>query len=484
MLIHVHQTHITLGDFLTIKNEFKKQLKVGGLHLFPRNFLTGLNPYGLRSLYSFRSDAKQCFQEIVELVSKEGQDDAYFIFGGFDDKGDHKLFSLNKQDGLKVILENETVKLANLKIIINPKILSKPHDLAAFYYEEAYFFNQEVKQIEASLKAINKMATGIILKEVGFIDGEIYSGGTLLLSKDGTGIKKLSLFKEDSYTYEALSSFENSYQKNDFIKEAFMALTFSLKEFSLQNKIKKISVALSGGMDSSLVLALLKLSLKDEVEIEALYLPSIYSSSLSFDLSLELCQNLGIKLHSLPIKFLHSTAKNLFSQHFPSDEFSGLTEENIQARIRALILYTRANQSQSIAINCSNKSELLVGYSTQYGDSVGAISPLGDLYKTEVYALAHYINTLYKNIIPEKIITRAPSAELRPDQKDQDSLPPYEELDQKLEKLINGLEIKDAKIHNLYINSEFKRKQFCPIIKLTEYGLRNKITMPTRYYKN
>jgi NAD+ synthase (glutamine-hydrolysing) len=260
-------------------------------------------------------------------------------------------------------------------------------------------------------------------------------------------------------------------------EEVLRALMFGLQEYAKKSGFKKFLVALSGGIDSALVLAIVKLSLKADQSLEAIYMPSIHSSSLSTQLSEEMCQRLGIPLTYLPIKFLHSAVKNAFTQTFP-EPFQGLTDENIQSRLRGALLYTRSNQTGAMVINTSNKSELAVGYSTQYGDSVGAISLLGDLYKSEVYALAQHINLKHGNPIPEGILSRGPSAELRDNQLDQDSLPPYERLDPMLEGLLSfrlgkkelqmlGFsENEITKVLHLYLKSEYKRAQFCPILKV------------------
>ncbi len=275
------------------------------------------------------------------------------------------------------------------------------------------------------------------------------------------------------------------------------ALQFGLQEYAGKTGFNKFTVALSGGMDSALVLTLIRLSLKKGQSLEAIYMPSQYSAGLSYDLSLALCTNLGVPLYTLPIKFYHATIKNNFNDIFGAP-LEGLANENIQSRLRGTLLYARSNMINSLVVNTSNKSELAVGYSTLYGDSVGAISLIGDLYKTEVYRLSQYINTLHPGLIPEGIITRPPSAELRENQKDEDSLPPYERLDPMLEGLLSyRLSMKELsdmgfsenelkKVFNLYAKSEYKRNQFCPIIKVKAksfgFGYRIPITKEQQIY--
>ncbi|MBT4792426.1 MAG: NAD(+) synthase [Halobacteriovoraceae bacterium] len=280
-------------------------------------------------------------------------------------------------------------------------------------------------------------------------------------------------------------------------QEVLEALCFGFQEYATKSGFSKFTIALSGGMDSALVLTLISLCLKKGQTLEAIYMPSIYSSPLSYDLSLQLCQKLNIPFKSLPIKFMHSTGKNLFTQTF-SDPFDGITDENIQSRLRGLLLYARSNQVGSMVVNTSNKSELAVGYSTQYGDSVGAISLLGDLFKSEVYHLAKYINAKYDQLIPEQIITREPTAELRPDQIDAHSLPPYDRLDAILEGILNyrysfedltklGFSPEEVELtFNLYRKTEYKRYQFCPIIKISSksfgFGYRIPLSKHSQFY--
>lgn len=312
--------------------------------------------------------------------------------------------------------------------------------------------------------------------------------------------KKIESLKKDN-TWESLfsPSFEDSKKGKTRMKvysdselaEMLEGLCFGFQQYAQKCGFNNFTVALSGGIDSALVLTIARLSLSENQSIEAVYMPGLFSAGLSYDLSLELCKKLGVRLYSLPIKFFHSSIKNAFSSSF-NQEMQGLADENIQSRLRGALIYARSNQIGSMVINTSNKSELAVGYSTQYGDSVGAISMLGDLYKTEVYQLSHYINKRYNQLIPEALIQRAPTAELRENQKDQDSLPPYEDLDCILEGILcyrlNLEQIVELgfkqevveKVYKLYKNSEYKRRQFCPIIKVKSksfgFGYRVPIT--------
>ncbi|MBC7430140.1 MAG: NAD(+) synthase [Bacteriovorax sp.] len=265
---------------------------------------------------------------------------------------------------------------------------------------------------------------------------------------------------------------------NQGCKEILGALILGIRDYSLKNGLKKFTIALSGGMDSALVLTIIKLMQKTmPLELEAIFMPGFFSSSISFDLSYDLCRNLGVKLTTMPIKFIHSTIKTAYKDNFGA-ELKGLADENIQSRLRGALIYMRSNDMNSAVLNTSNKSELAVGYSTIYGDSVGALSVLGDLWKSEVFELAHYINANHGNLIPSDIISRPPSAELRENQEDSQSLPPYDRLDPILEAMLSsrfspadlikrGHQKEEVlKVYSLLTKSEYKRKQFCPILKV------------------
>ena len=235
-------------------------------------------------------------------------------------------------------------------------------------------------------------------------------------------------------------------------------------------------MAVSGGIDSAVVLTLASQAMGAE-NITAFSLPSMFSSRGSKEDAIKLCNNLGVQLHQIIISDLYSKFNSSLS-----DLFNGLppdtTEENLQARIRAVLMMAFSNKTKSILLATGNKSELATGYSTLYGDLSGALLPIGDLFKTQVYELAKHINK-DAMIIPMETIKKPPSAELKFDQKDEDTLPPYEQLDKILQlHLINNLTTKeiveegfDLKIVEDILNrvgiTEHKRFQAPPVLKIS-----------------
>ncbi|MBR5018973.1 MAG: NAD(+) synthase [Bacteroidales bacterium] len=191
---------------------------------------------------------------------------------------------------------------------------------------------------------------------------------------------------------------------------------------------KKAVLGLSGGIDSAIVAAVAVDALGAE-NVHGILMPSQFSSLSSVTDSIELANNLGISYDIVPIEKIYKRSMIEMFRWFELGKWS-VAQENIQARIRGMILMTWSNRFDALVLNTSNKSELFTGYGTLYGDLCGAIMVIADLYKVQVYELARYENTLYdKEVIPESILTKAPSAELRPNQKDSDSLPEYEQLD-------------------------------------------------------
>lgn len=276
------------------------------------------------------------------------------------------------------------------------------------------------------------------------------------------------------------------------IREIHDALILGIRDYFCKMGFKKATLGASGGIDSAVVQALAVEALGKE-NVHALLMPSQYSSSHSILDAEQLCLNLENKYDVVPIKNVYESFLQTLKPLFKDLPFS-VAEENTQSRARGNILMALANKFGYILLNTSNKSELATGYGTLYGDMAGGLSVLGDLYKMQVYALAKYINK-DKEIIPNNIIIKEPSAELRPGQKDTDSLPDYPILDRILylyidlrqglkEIIAQGYDEKlVAKILKLVNTNEYKRNQFCPIIRVSSkaFGVGRRLPIVAKY---
>jgi NAD+ synthase (glutamine-hydrolysing) len=223
--------------------------------------------------------------------------------------------------------------------------------------------------------------------------------------------------------------------------------------------------------------------------VHAMLMPSGFSSEGSVNDARQLSENLGNPFEIVPIAGLYDAFNHALHPMFKGLD-TDVTEENIQARVRGILLMAASNKFGHLLLNTSNKSEMAVGYSTLYGDLCGGVSVIGDVFKTRVYALARHINEVHGAVIPEAIITKAPSAELRPDQKDSDSLPPYEELDPLLQAYIEACKGKETLIQEgfgealvnrvlkLVDRSEYKRYQAPPILRVSRRAFGQGRRMP------
>lgn len=266
-------------------------------------------------------------------------------------------------------------------------------------------------------------------------------------------------------------------------------IVLGIQDYARRCGFKSVVVGSSGGIDSALTLALAVEALGAE-NVFAITMPSVYSSEGSVSDSVKLCENLGIKLYTHPIKSLVEGYREEFGAAFKPEVLAGLALENLQARIRGTILMEFSNAFGSLLLTTGNKSEISVGYCTLYGDTSGGLGPIGDLYKTEIFELCRHINeSAGREIIPNNIITKPPSAELAPGQQDTDSLPPYELLDEILKWHIEGARLSAAefkvacgkveelrnsaegtalveRILKMVARSEYKRRQAAPIIRV------------------
>ena len=324
----------------------------------------------------------------------------------------------------------------------------------------------------------------------------IFDGGSLVINSNTNVFYEMSYFKEEINYFSLDDLKKNSTQVSEQPKDKITlihdALILGIKDYFQKSNLKKCILGLSGGIDSAVVCKLAVEALGSE-NVHALLMPSKFSSSHSVSDAKELAKNLRIKYDIISIEGIFDSVNKTLSPFFAGKPFD-LTEENIQARSRAILLMAMANKFNYVLLNTSNKSEFSVGYSTLYGDMSGGLSVLGDVYKTQVYELANFINR-EKTIIPKNIITKAPSAELRPDQKDSDSLPEYDVLDkilfQYIEKRQGPNELVQMGFDKTLVDrtlklvntSEYKRNQTPPILRISPkaFGMGRRLPIVGKY---
>lgn len=376
-------------------------------------------------------------------------------------------------------------------------IALKPHAVINLAASPFSHRKMEAKQGIFTGKAQRYGLPLLYCNQVGAQTELIFEGGSMAVNPAGNVSARLPFFREDSVVLDLDELIQSSPDPSpgeipDRIESMAGALICGIRDYFGKLEFKTATLGLSGGIDSAVTLALATEALGSH-NLHVLLLPSQYSSEHSIDDSVEMARLLGVKYDILPIEPLfrqfRETLNPLF-KNLPED----IAEENIQARIRGTLLMALSNKFGNILLNTSNKSETAVGYGTLYGDMSGGLSVLGDVYKTDVYLLARYLNTM-KKMIPENIITKAPSAELRPNQKDTDSLPPYEKLDQILEAYIEkqlpvdklvemGFEQDLVKrIITLVNQNEYKRYQSPPILRISSkaFGVGRRLPLVAKY---
>jgi len=318
----------------------------------------------------------------------------------------------------------------------------------------------------------------LMVNQVGGNDSLIFDGSSLALGRNGEVIAQARSFEEDLIFVDTQTlTGEIRPDAEDENEATFHALVLGTRDYVRKCGFSKTVIALSGGIDSALVASIAVEALGPE-NVLALGMPSPYSSQGSIDDSRRLAENLGIQFEVLPISALFEEYNRTLAPLFAGLE-PEITEENIQSRIRGNLVMAAANKFNALVLTTGNKSEMATGYCTLYGDMVGALAVIGDVLKTQAYALSRYINR-EREVIPVSILEKPPSAELRPGQKDTDSLPPYDVLDPILEAYVERYETPEAiaKARNLDLalvrrvvrlveRSEYKRQQAAPVLKVT-----------------
>jgi NAD+ synthase/NAD+ synthase (glutamine-hydrolysing) len=326
--------------------------------------------------------------------------------------------------------------------------------------------------------ALNHHRPVIYVNQVGGNDSLIFDGASMALTADGNVAAQALAFEEDIVLFDtATGKGEIHKQPHEEIAYAHRALITGTRDYVRKCGFKKVLVGLSGGVDSAVVAAIAVEALGAE-NVLGVSMPGPFSSQGSKTDAGTLAKNLGIQFLTLPITDVFEAYKKALEPAF-GDRPVGVTEENIQARIRGNYLMAISNKFGSMVLSTGNKSELAVGYCTLYGDMAGGLAVISDVPKLMVYELARWINR-ERELIPGSTIEKAPSAELRPNQKDEDSLPPYEVLDRILKYYIEevktpqeisehyGFDIKLVRDITLLVDrNEYKRKQAAPGLKIT-----------------
>ena len=365
----------------------------------------------------------------------------------------------------------------------------------------------ESRKVNVRDKAKKLKVPILYLNMVGGQDELVFDGGSFLVDADGNIIYEAEQFSEEIFSFDLELEIKNVKSENKLIvnekksdlpplktsdslselESMYAALKMGLSDYVEKNNFKKVLVGLSGGIDSALTATIAVDALTSD-NVIGVAMPSKFNPKSSLDDAKELADNLNIELKTINIEETAEKFRNLLKDNL-NDDLKSVVDENIQSRIRGNILMGLSNQLGAMVVSTGNKSEMAVGYSTLYGDLVGGFALLKDVYKTEVYKLSDYRNSISK-VIPQNIIEKKPSAELSEDQYDSDSLPEYDLLD-KILKMYIELDYSSEKIINSDIDkevvfdilekidrNEYKRKQVAPGVKLTSRAFGKDRRMP------
>jgi NAD+ synthase (glutamine-hydrolysing) len=334
---------------------------------------------------------------------------------------------------------------------------------------------------QSMLAAIAKhhCAYVVFVNQVGGNDSLVFDGSSVVIRPDGEVVARAASFEEDLVVFDTEDGQAVVADPAvDGVAEMWGALVLGTRDYVRKCGFNKVLVGLSGGIDSALVAAIAVEALGAE-NVVGIGMPTEYSSLGSIEDARKLAKNLKIRFELLPIHDVFAEFQQVLRPLFAGTPF-GLAEENLQPRIRGTLLMALSNKFGALVLTTGNKSEMSTGYCTLYGDMVGALAVIGDVMKTRVYALSRYVNRV-KEVIPWATIEKPPSAELRPEQRDTDSLPPYEVLDPILEAYVErycsaaqiaeeqGVDVQLVRsVLQLVERSEYKRQQAAPVLKVTK----------------
>lgn len=354
----------------------------------------------------------------------------------------------------------------------------------------------KIKERESIIQN-NARANGVFISYTNMVGGQdelVFDGRSMLVDRSGNVVARGKAFEEDMLISEIVlgrankvGSKKNILKPIDSTEEVYKALVLGLKDYVSKNGFKKVAIGLSGGIDSALV-AVLAVDALGKENVVGIFMPSRYSSRESADDAKELAVNLGIRYETISIESVFRAYLDSLDRLFLDSDVN-IAEENLQARIRGNMLMALSNKFGWLILTTGNKSEMSTGYATLYGDMAGGFAVIKDVPKTLVYKLSIYRNSITK-LIPESILTKEPTAELKPNQKDSDTLPPYTKLDPILKSYIeddldikrivsSGFKSSDVlRVVDMVDRSEYKRRQSPPGIRITPRAFGKDRRMP------
>jgi NAD+ synthase (glutamine-hydrolysing) len=540
MKISIAQVNVHVGNFETNLQKFQSEIihakeKGSELIVFPELAISGYPP---RDFLDYRHFIEECENTISVLAkscigiaaiigsptfntSAEGKrlhNSAYVLVDGaiqniihktllptYDIFDEYRYFEPNtifdcvhiKGQKIALTICEDLWNVDHQKLYkVSPmdELMKQSPDLMINIAASPFDYDQAQERLNVLKWNVNKYKLPLVyVNHVGAQTELIFDGGSLFLNEKAEIVHQLPFFREQISTIDteerASSLADTSQPKIALIHDA---LVLGIKDYFTKSGFSKAVLGLSGGIDSAVVAALAAQALGPE-NVLAVMLPSQYSSDHSIKDAKDLINNIGLQEQLLPIKNIYTSFEKELAELF-AEKNADLTEENMQARIRGVLLMAVSNKFGNILLNTSNKSEAAVGYGTLYGDMCGGLSVIGDVYKTQVYELAKYINR-EKELIPVNTIEKAPSAELRPGQKDSDSLPDYDLLDKVL---YNYIELAKGKsellklgfdnnlierVTGLVNRNEYKRYQTPPILRISPkaFGMGRRMPIVAKY---